>query len=259
MDPLARCFPRSVRDRPNGMGMSVVADPCPRSPADRRAIALILVLAIVLVVSFVVLFFHVLVRGETDRTGAQARELEATLIGEAVATRIVAMVNQWPWSGRFYKTLSVNGPYAFTHRSFPFETDRGLYPSGEVQFAGTVRDLDRPLHYRILLDLECRGAHVAMVWDKVYAHPLLGGAADDTSKSEDTEPGARGSVSRLDASLDGLREVTQKNQEDFQPDPQIDEADRIEWASREGKNPFRDAWERLGAPLPPKPPPPPPR
>jgi hypothetical protein len=184
------------------------------SRSGRRAMALVLVLALVLLCAFFTGVFFLLASGETDRTAAQSREIQATVLGEGVSARLTAMVSQHPWKDRFYKQLARAGAegaaaYSFTHRTFPFRHDQGAFRTGDLSFFGTIADLPAPRSYRIKLEVTAHGQRVTMVWDKVYPYSLLGVAGEDASTlASHPSPESR---DRIDQLIDGIRSAARGN------------------------------------------------
>jgi len=178
--------------------------------SDRGA-ALVLVLALVMVSSIFSAFWFFLASGEKDRTRGHAREIEASIIGEGAASRIAALVDQSPWSERFYVRLAQTGrPFLFTHKTVPFDMRHGGFASGDVSFAGTIYDHPKvPLTFRIVMEIEVRGSRVVMTWDKVYPQGLLSSSCTDGSLLSAQAEGS--SSDRVDQLIDDIRNDSRGN------------------------------------------------
>jgi hypothetical protein len=208
--------------------------------------AMVLVMAIVMLCAFFTGVFFFLARGETDRTVVQAREIQATIIGEGVSSRIASLVNQFTWADRFYKQLAPGGTrYQFTHQRFPFDFHEGLFATGDASFVGSVEDLQTPGTYRIKLEILVQGQKVLMTWDKTYPRALLSVASQDsTVLAGHQDPSARDSVDQL---LDRIRREARDNRGDgsFRDAGLAEPVDTALTDRRSGRNPGREIlWGR---------------
>lgn len=212
----------------------------------RSGMAMVLVLAIVMLCAFFTGVFFFLARGETDRTVVQQREIQGTIIGEGVAARIAALVNQFPWSERFYKKMAGSAPrYQFTHQRFPFDFHEGLFATGDASFVGGIEDLTTPGAYRIKLEVLVQGHKVLMTWDKAYPQALLSVASQDsTVLAGHQEPGVRDPVDKI---LERIRREARDNRDDgsFRDKGLAEPVDTALIDRRSGKNPGREIlWGR---------------
>ena len=175
----------------------------------RRGVALVIVLTLVLLLALTLGAYFFLVSGETDRTAARSREIQATLIGEGVANRITMLINRWPWSDRLQLRLGTNGRLSFTDRTFPFGAGDPLTRQPDVTFAGVISDTGPPLCYRLKLSIVCGGQRVFMVWDKQHSTSLLSAAADDGTVLLNHPDGT--AESAIDALVDQVKTTSRRN------------------------------------------------
>lgn len=207
--------------------------------------AMVLVLAIVMLCAFFTGLFFFLARGETDRTVVQAREIQATIIGEGVAARIATVVSRFPWAERFYKKLAVGPAYAFNQRKFPFDMRHGEFATGEASFVGEIADLATPGTYRIKLEVAFQGQRVLMTWDKAYPQALLSvGSQESTVLAGHQDPGAKDSVDKL---IERIRREAEENRGDgtFRSAGLSSPVGSALSDRRSGKNPGREIlWGR---------------
>lgn len=201
---------------------------------------MVLVMAIVMLCAFFTGVFFFLARGETDRTVVQAREIQATIIGEGVAARIGAMVDRLPWADRFYKHLRGASPvYAFTHQRFPFNYRHGPFGTGEASFTGFVKDLPVDGAYRIMVEITCSGQRILMTFDRAYPQGILSVSSSDSGVLAGHADAADRDV--LDRIVDGTRDAARQNRGD-DPFRTIDFLPGVDGTlsdRRSGRNPGR--------------------
>lgn len=202
--------------------------------------AMVLVMAIVLLCAFFCGVFFFLARGETDRTAVQAREIQATIIGEAVAARIGTMVDRLPWADRFYQKLRGTDPvYAFSHLRFPFDFTHGPFASGEASFRGVVKDQSQTGSYRIMVEVTYQGQKVLMTFDKAYPQGFLAVSSQDaTVLAGHADPNEQDVLDQL---IDRTRAAARAGRGDpiFQDINYLDQVDTALADRRSGKNPGR--------------------
>jgi hypothetical protein len=226
----------------------------PRSPAhrhrSRRGIALALVFAIVLTITFFSAAWFFLVRGEAAASDLLAKRLAATATGEAVAAEVSALVHRQRWDRRFHRRIgtevspgSNRWQWVFDDTELPLIGDPAvsLGPLGRMswerperpRFRGLVKDLPRAKSYRILVSVTFAEVQVFMTWDKEWSQGLMGRmvAANDIVATRVEAPGDTGADERLDA-------VRRRARENSGPDAKIrDQLDELVEALQAGRKP----------------------
>jgi hypothetical protein len=212
----------------------------------RSGMAMVLVMALVLLCAFFTGVFFFLARGETDRTVVQAREIQATIIGEGVAARIGTLVDSWPWAGRFYKQMRDGASvYAFTHQRFPFDLRHGPFANGEASFTGFVKDLPVAGSYRILVEVSYQGQRVLMTFDRAYPQGVLSVSTQDAGVlAGHASPADRSVIDQLvDRTRDAARNA--RGDEPFRQIDYLSDLDATLTDRRSGRNPGREIlWGR---------------
>lgn len=207
---------------------------------------MVMVMALVLLCAFFTGVFFFLARGETDRTVVQAREIQATIIGEGVAARITALVDSRPWAGRFYKQMRDGAPvYAFTHQRFPFDLKHGPFANGDATFTGFVKDLAVEGSYRILVEVSYQGQRVLMTFDRAYPQGVLAVSTQDSGViAGHADPGDRSAIDQL---VDRTRDAARGSRGDapFRGIDYLPDLDATLTDRRSGRNPGREIlWGR---------------
>ena len=204
---------------------------------SRAGMALVLVMVLLLLSGFAFGVYFWLVSGETDRTAAQSKEIQAAALGEGVAARIAALVNQWPWRDRFYQKLAPGAPaFIFTQATFPFFLAGRDYKSGDIAFLGSIHDLAQPLNYRIRLEVVYFGQRVHMTFDKVYSTSVLSVADADGAKAVRHNEG--GSQDALDTLLEQIK-IAARDARPGVPPAEAATVDTAIITRRSGANPAR--------------------
>lgn len=207
---------------------------------------MVMVMALVLLCAFFTGVFFFLARGETDRTVVQAREIQATIIGEGVGARIATMVESRPWADRFYKQMRDGASvYLFTHQRFPFDLRHGPYATGEAAFTGFVKDLAVTGTYRVLVEVTYQGQRVLMTFDRVYPQGVLSVSTQDANVlAGHADPADRSAIDEL---VDRTRDAARGARGDapFRGIDYLPELDTTITDRRSGRNPGREIlWGR---------------
>lgn len=180
-----------------------------------NVLLLVIILCVVAFMAISTLF--TVVSEESAQTGNLVKEIKATYVGESVCSHIVSLVNRRPYEERFFLrfaklAFSSSGGdpspvWTFDQSNFPFEGGMPADWGDDVEYAGTVKDLDPYQRtYRVYLEVVCLDHKVTFSFDKRYEEDFLGALnneATDLNKELDEGLPDQG---KTDDQLDKIRE-----------------------------------------------------
>lgn len=153
--------------------------------AQRRGMALPLVMVLVTLAGIAIFVFQRVVQQEAYGTHKLVRTLQAEAICDRVVNRLSAVVGQHPWEDRFYlldamakapgASTMPEAKYVYDQDHFPFGDEGPEFASGDASFTGSIKDtsaLDQ--RYRITVKAKYKGVSVLGVYDLTHARGTMG-------------------------------------------------------------------------------------